>query len=300
MSDKLPPLPWFKFDWLAWRNDPTVRAMHPAARAGYLELLIAQFSEGQLPDDDKKLRALSTLSSRYWKRFRGEILDKFPIKNDQKTSLDNTISDYTKKLYRSNLKMEKTRLEALTWQEKQRLRGKSGGRPKKATALPRLSNAKATVKPREGGGEVVSLSEVECSIPFLQSPPNPQKGDGVFFLSDIQSLRDWIQSPELQVEEKKLGLEYQPQEFENVTETLDRILSGWTPKRQAEYLKDLCQFNRGQIVAAANAYTEAGARDRAGHEPSLFRAYVAKDAGKYQKLAAQCELTLEKRLRRAG
>lgn len=72
---------WMPFHIDRWRGSPDVRAMHPAARMGYLELLCScwQSSDCSISDDAIDLATNSGLGDELWVLYGARILRKFVL-----------------------------------------------------------------------------------------------------------------------------------------------------------------------------------------------------------------------------
>src|SRR5579859_2844699 len=62
-----------------WRGSPAVKAMHPTARSGYLDLLLAQWQtdDCSISSDPIDLAELSGLGDELWAQYGARILRKF-------------------------------------------------------------------------------------------------------------------------------------------------------------------------------------------------------------------------------
>lgn len=72
-------LQWMPLHIDKWRGSPSVRAMHPAARSGYLELILSQWQteDCSLPGDPLDLAELSGLGDELWSLYGLRILRNF-------------------------------------------------------------------------------------------------------------------------------------------------------------------------------------------------------------------------------
>lgn len=76
---------WFKFYVEKWRGSKAVRAMSPAGRGAYMDLLGEAWHQdppGSVPDDDDALAELAGVSPAMWKRLRKEVLRAFEKRED--------------------------------------------------------------------------------------------------------------------------------------------------------------------------------------------------------------------------
>lgn len=77
---------WMPLDINEFRGSPSVQAMHPAARAGYLYLLMTQWESEDctLPDDPVLLGIESGLGDALWMEFGAHIVRKFDALDNHK------------------------------------------------------------------------------------------------------------------------------------------------------------------------------------------------------------------------
>lgn len=77
---------WMPLHIDRWRGSPAVRAMHPSARSGYLDLILSQWQSDScsLPSDPIELADLSCLGDELWAAHGSRILRNFDILPDGK------------------------------------------------------------------------------------------------------------------------------------------------------------------------------------------------------------------------
>lgn len=147
-------LHWFPFFSKDWLSSPARMAMTPAQRGAYIDLLAFAWGNGDTePCLDPSPEILSGLSGlgRDWKRLSPLVLAQF----DERDGL----------LY--NAKLSSVWRESQERHESAVIRGKKGGRPRKAQLRPSLSPAKAAANQSESE----SQETVKTPTEFLPVSP---------------------------------------------------------------------------------------------------------------------------------
>ena len=115
-------------------GDPKVRIMSPDAKAYYALLLMNIWdydTQYSMPSDDATIAKILEINLEKWMKLREEIFLCFTEKNGRITS--------------HRLKQEKDK--QVKYRKTQSDKGKLGGRPQKAVALPELNHGEPVVKP---------------------------------------------------------------------------------------------------------------------------------------------------------
>jgi len=82
MTDKLEPLPYYKWLWRDWRLSRSVARMHYIARGFFRELLDEQWAEGSIPDDDRELAEICGCPVAVLREYWPEIAPRFEVRED--------------------------------------------------------------------------------------------------------------------------------------------------------------------------------------------------------------------------
>jgi hypothetical protein len=202
---------WFPFKIEAFKSSPAVRALHPAARAGYIYLLAFawQTDDCTIPNDSISLAEISELGDELWALHGPRILRKFEIVIARSPSDNGTVT--VKRL--QNLILHQDWLEAKRVFESRRLsadrtnkhRSPSGDRT--VTARPPSRSAYTgtgtvvqeqiqTPLPPSRGAQVENLFESgEPPDTPLHTPVADLQLARIAFASAVDTLHDALLAP---------------------------------------------------------------------------------------------------------
>lgn len=125
-------LPIWPVDVDKWMGSTIVRLMSVTAEGIYMRLCMAQWADGQLPNDESKLARLAKADQREWRTFTEFLDDVFPVCEDG---------------YRRNPRVERDREWVLEKIGRRQASGSLGGKAKaNQTGSKSVANATDTLK----------------------------------------------------------------------------------------------------------------------------------------------------------